>query len=37
MEARTAADSFQGDGLGETWSNGPRRSGLLGTFHVPSK
>jgi hypothetical protein len=37
MPAYALADSFQGDGLGETWSNGPRRSGFLGTFQVPSE
>ena len=37
MPAYALADSYTGDGLGETWSNGPRRSGFLGTFHVPSE
>jgi hypothetical protein len=37
MPAYALADSYQGDGLGETWSNGPRRSGFLGTFQAPSE
>jgi hypothetical protein len=37
MPAYALADSYQGDGLGETWSNGPRRSGFLGTFHLASE
>lgn len=37
MPAYALADSYQGDGLGETWSNGPRRSGFLGTFHAASE
>jgi hypothetical protein len=34
MPAFALEDIFQGAGLGETWKNGPRRSGFLGTFHV---
>jgi len=34
MPAYTLDNEFQGDGLGERWKNGPRRSGFLGTFHV---
>jgi hypothetical protein len=37
MPAYALEDSFHGDGLGETWSNGPRRSGFLGTFRVVSE
>jgi hypothetical protein len=34
MPAFALEDIYQGSGLGETWKNGPRRSGFLGTFHV---
>ncbi len=34
MPAYALEDEFQGSGLGETWKNGPRRSGFLGTFHL---
>jgi len=34
MPAYALEDEFQGTGLGETWKNGPRRSGFLGTFHL---
>jgi hypothetical protein len=34
MPAYALEDAFQGAGLGETWKNGPKRSGFLGTFHV---
>ena len=37
MPAFAEVDSFQGKGLGETWSNGPRRSAFLGSFHVASE
>jgi hypothetical protein len=36
MPAFALEDVYQGDSLGETWKNGPRRSAFLGTFHVPS-
>jgi len=36
MPAYALQDEYQGDGLGETWKNGPRRSGFLGTFRVPT-
>ncbi len=34
MPAYALEDEYQGSGLGETWKNGPRRSGFLGTFHL---
>ena len=34
MPAYTLDNEYQGTGLGETWKNGPRRSGFLGTFRV---
>jgi hypothetical protein len=34
MPAYALEDAYQGDGLGETWKNGPRRSAFLGTFRV---
>ncbi len=37
MPAYALEDAFQGTGLGETWKNGPRRSGFLGTFHVTAE
>ena len=37
MPAYALEDAYQGDGLGETWRNGPRRSGFLGTFHVATE
>lgn len=37
MPAFTEEDSFQGQGLGETWRNGPRRSAFLGNFRVASE
>jgi hypothetical protein len=37
MPAYALQDEFQGAGLGETWKNGPRRSGFLGTFRVASE
>jgi hypothetical protein len=36
MPAYALEDSYQGDGLGETWKNGPRRSAFIGTFRVPA-
>jgi len=35
MPAFALEDAYQGDGLGETWKNGPRRSAFVGTFRVP--
>jgi len=37
MPAYALEDEYQGGGLGETWKNGPRRSGFLGTFHVATE
>jgi len=37
MPAYTEADSFQGAGLGETWSTPRRRSSFVGTFQVPAE
>ncbi|MBZ5728647.1 MAG: DUF1326 domain-containing protein [Acidobacteriia bacterium] len=37
MPAYALANSFSGDGLGETWSSPLRRSGFLGTFRVPAE
>lgn len=37
MPAFAEVDSFQGQGLGETWKNGPRRSAFLGSFHIASE
>ena len=37
MPAYTEADSFQGEGLGETWSTPRRRSSFVGTFQVPAQ
>jgi len=34
MPAFAEVDAFHGQGLGETWSNGPRRSAFLGTFRT---
>lgn len=34
MPAYALEDSFQGEGLGETWSNPYKRSGFVGTFRV---
>jgi hypothetical protein len=34
MPAFAEANSYRGDGLGETWSNPNRRSSFLGVFHV---
>jgi hypothetical protein len=34
MPAFAEANSYAGDGLGETWSNPNRRSSFLGVFHV---
>lgn len=36
MPAYALENEYQGGGLGETWKNGPRRSGFLGTFRVPA-
>jgi hypothetical protein len=36
MPAFAEEDAYQGDGLGETWKNGPRRSAFIGTFRVPA-
>jgi len=36
MPAFAMEDEYQGDGLGETWKNGPRRSAFIGTFRVPA-
>lgn len=36
MPAFAMENVYQGDALGETWKNGPRRSGFLGTFRVPT-
>jgi hypothetical protein len=35
MPAYALQDEYQGEGLGETWKNGPRRSAFVGTFRVP--
>jgi hypothetical protein len=37
MPAYALANSFKGEGLGETWSSPLRRSGFVGTFRVPSE
>jgi len=37
MPAYALAESYQGSGLGETWSTPYKRSGFLGTFHVPAE
>ncbi len=37
MPAFALEDEYQGTGLGETWKNGPRRSGFLGTFHLATE
>ena len=37
MPAFAEANSYQGGGLGETWSAPERRSGFLGTFRVASE
>lgn len=36
MPAFALQDEYQGDGLGETWKNGPRRSAFVGTFRLPA-
>jgi len=36
MPAYALQNDYQGGGLGETWKNGPRRSGFVGTFRVPT-
>lgn len=36
MPAYALQNDYQGGGLGETWKNGPRRSGFVGTFRVPA-
>jgi hypothetical protein len=37
MPAYALAESYTGGGLGETWSTPYKRSGFLGTFHVPAE
>lgn len=37
MPAFAEVDSYHGKGLGETWSNGPRRSAFIGSFRVASE
>jgi len=37
MPAYTIEDSYQGNGLGETWTSMYRRSGFLGTFQAASE
>jgi hypothetical protein len=37
MPAFALEDAYQGDSLGETWKNGPRRSAFIGTFHVAAE
>ena len=37
MPAYAIAESYTGGGLGETWSTPYRRSGFIGTFHVPAE
>ncbi|HWB85791.1 MAG TPA: DUF1326 domain-containing protein [Bryobacteraceae bacterium] len=37
MPAYALANSFSGDGLGETWSSPYKRSGFVGTFQVASE
>jgi hypothetical protein len=37
MPAYALAESYSGDGLGETWSTPYKRSGFVGTFHVPAE
>lgn len=37
MPAYALEDSYQGDGLGETWTSMYRRSGFLGTFQAASE
>jgi hypothetical protein len=37
MPAYALAESYTGPGLGETWSTPYKRSGFVGTFHVPAE
>jgi len=37
MPAYALAESYTGQGLGETWSTPYKRSGFVGTFHVPAE